>query len=349
MTSADGHAEQVTLMYREAAESGDACRRFLRHNRDALTSLGARLQTSPPASVVTLARGSSDNAATYGRYLIETRCGTLTSSAGLSVASIYGTPPAMEGNLAIAISQSGASPDLVASARAMRQRGALLIALVNEADSPLAREADIVLALSAGPERSVAATKSFIVSAAGLLAIAAAWSDDGALTSALEALPGDLDCAWQSDWKPALPILLDAASLYVVARGVGFGIAQEIALKIKETCGFHAEAFSAAEVRHGPMALVDSGFPVLLLGQNDEALGSVADLATLFETRGARIITAGLPVGSAGLALPAIEADPAIQPLLSALSFYRLANALSLARGRDPDRPPHLSKVTETL
>lgn len=342
-------AEQDTLMYREAAESGDACRRFLDRNRDALTALGARLRRSPPANVVTLARGSSDNAATYGRYLIETRCRTLTSSAGLSIASVYEAPPAMDGSLAVAISQSGASPDLLASARAARRRGALLVALVNDADSPLADEADIVLALAAGPEHSVAATKSFIASTAGLLGLAACWSDDGALLRALESLPEDLDRAWRLDWSPALPLLRDATSLYVVGRGLGFGIAQEIALKVKETCGLHAEAFSAAEVRHGPMALVEAEFPVLLLGQDDEALDSVADLAPLFEARGARVVTAGLPPGAPGLALPVVAADAAVQPILSALSFYRLANALSLARGRDPDRPPHLSKVTATL
>ena len=169
------------------------------------------------------------------------------------------------------------------------------------------------------------------------------------IAAALVALPDLLDRAWALDWSAALPLLIDQSSLYIVGRGHGYGIAQEAALKIKETSGFHAEAFSAAEVRHGPMALVEGGFPVLLLGQADEALDSVAELAAEFAGRGAALITAGLPDGAPGLALPALDADPLIQPILLAESFYRLANLLAVARGRDPDSPPHLAKVTETL
>jgi glucosamine--fructose-6-phosphate aminotransferase (isomerizing) len=136
--------------------------------------------------------------------------------------------------------------------------------------------------------------------------------------------------------------------MYVVGRGHGLGIAQEAALKLKETCGIHAEAFSAAEVRHGPMAIVGNGFPVLLFGQADESLDSVAALAGEFASRGAEVISAGIP-DAPGVVLPVIEADPLTAPILEVASFYRLANSLALARGRDPDRPPHLTKVTETL
>lgn len=339
----------ATLMHSEAAEAGAVVRRQTTRNREAVAALGERLRALRPTTVATLARGSSDNAATFGRYLIETHAGVLTSSVSPSVASVYGATPAMAGTVMLALSQSGRSPDLVAAAEAARTRGAFLVALVNDETSPLAVAADMVVPLCAGPERSVAATKSFLASLAALLHILAEWTQAPALAAALDALPDQLDRAWALDWSPALPILQDAASLYVVGRGHGYGIAQEAALKIKETSGFHAEAFSAAEVRHGPMALVQDGFPVLLLGQADESQGSVAALAAEFAGRDAALMTAGLPAGTPGLALPALDADPVIQPILLAQSFYRLANLLAVARGRDPDRPPHLAKVTETL
>jgi glucosamine--fructose-6-phosphate aminotransferase (isomerizing) len=341
-------APETTLMFREAGEAWAAVHRQRTANAAALAALGDRLRRDQPRAVVTLARGSSDNAATFGRYLIERRAHVLTSSASPSVASIYDAAPDLTGALVLAISQSGRSPDLLAAAEQARDHGAMLVALVNDEASPLAGMADTCLPLAAGPEKSVAATKSFVASLAALLDLIAAWTGDEALSAALDALPDLLDRAWQLDWSPALPLLTNAEHLYAVARGHGFGIAQEAALKIKETCGFHAEAFSAAEVRHGPMALVGEGFPVLLFGQADESRDSVAELAAEFAGRGAAVIHAGLP-NAPGLSLPTIDADPLIEPVLQAESFYRLANALAVARGRDPDRPPHLAKVTETV
>ena len=334
-----------TLMFAEAAEAGAA---VARQDAAAVRALAAKLRAGPPRIVVTLGRGSSDNAATVARYLIETHLRLLTSSVSPSAASVYDSAPDYAGALMLAISQSGKSPDLLAAAEAAQAGGAQLVALVNVEDSPLDAMADSVLPLCAGPERSVAATKSFVTSVAGLLRLIAAWSEDAELQAAVEALPGLLDRAWALDWSAALPGLTAAQNLYVIARGPALGIAQEIALKVKETCGFHAEAFSAAEVRHGPMALVGDGFPVLLLGQDDEARESVAELAAEFAGRGAAVLHAG--IGDApGIRLPSLDAHPVVQPLLLVESFYRLANALAVARGRDPDRPPHLRKVTETL
>jgi glutamine---fructose-6-phosphate transaminase (isomerizing) len=340
---------EASLMYAEAAEAGAVARRQLARNAEVVAMLGARLRDAPPRAVATLARGSSDNAATFGRYLIETRARTLTSSVPPSVTSVYDRAPDMTGTVLLAQSQSGRSPDLIAAAEAAKARGALMVALVNDETSPLATMADVTVPLCAGPERSVAATKSFIATLVAQLHILSAWTGSQSMAQALASLPDRLDEAWALDWSAAVPALLDQPSLYVVGRGHGYGIAQEAALKIKETSGFHAEAFSAAEVRHGPMALVENGFPVLLLGQADESLESVAALSSEFAGRGATLLTAGLREGQPGLALPALAADPLIQPILLVESFYRLANLLSFARGRDPDRPPHLAKVTETL
>jgi len=335
-------------MFAEAAESAAAVAHQAERQRAARTVLAAALRRDPPRAVVTLARGSSDNAATVARYLVETHLRLLTSSAAPSVASVYESAPDYTGTLMLAISQSGRSPDLIAAAETGKAGGTQLVALVNDESSPLAAMADTFLPLAAGPEKSVAATKSFITSVAGLIHLIADWAEDGELLAALDGLPGLLDQAWALDWTPALEPLRTATNLYVVARGPAFGIAQEMALKIKETCGFHAEAFSAAEVRHGPMAIVEKGFPVLLLGQDDESRDSVAELAPEFAARGALVLSAGLG-DVPGIRLPALDAHPALQPLLLVQSFYRLANALAVARGRDPDHPPHLAKVTETV
>jgi glucosamine--fructose-6-phosphate aminotransferase (isomerizing) len=340
-------APESTLMFGEAAEAAEVVRRQRIQNADMIAGLAARLRSNRPRAVVTLARGSSDHAATFARYLIETRAGVLTSSASPSVGSIYDATPDLTGTMVLAISQSGRSPDLVDSAKRAKERGGLLVAMVNAEDSPLSATADVVIPLRAGPELSVAATKSFIATLAAILDLLARWTADEDIRSALSGLPHQLAEAWQLDWTAALPDLTRAKAMYVIARGHALGIAQEAALKLKETCGIHAEAFSAAEVRHGPMAVVREGFPVLLFGQADESLDGVTGLAGEFAKEDARVISAGVP-GAPGIDLPVVAADALVAPILQIASFYRLANSLAIARGRDPDRPPHLAKVTET-
>jgi len=318
---------------------------MLEANRDAFGAIGRRLRASPPAAVVTCARGSSDHAATYAKYLIETMTGTPTASAALSIASLYDAPAVAGNRLCLAISQSGKSPDLLAAVEQQRDAGAFVVALVNAEDSPLAALADVVIPLSAGVERSVAATKSYIASLAAIAALVAAWTEDAALENALTALPGQLAEAFALDWSPAIGAFKGATNLFVLGRGYGLGAAQEAALKFKETSGLHAESFSAAEVRHGPMAIVGDSFHVLALGGTDRAAAGVRSVADEFRGRGATVLLAD----PAGGDLPAIAAHPAIEPILLIQSFYRMASALALARGRNPDSPPHLNKVTETL
>ncbi len=320
--------------------------RMLRDNRAAVAGLAARLRAAPPAVVVTCARGSSDHAATYGKYLIETLIGVPVASAAPSVASLYDSPVQAAGALCIAISQSGRSPDLLATVAAYRDAGAHVVALVNDATSPLAEAADTLLPLYAGPELAVAATKSCIAALVGLAAIAAAWSGDAALTAALDRLPDDLETALSVDWSPGVAPLASATQMFVLGRGYGFGVAQEAALKLKETSAIQAEAFSAAEVRHGPMRIVEPGFPVLAFATSDAAGADVVAVADSFAARGAATLVAH--AGGTG-PLPAAAGHPALEPIAMLASFYRLAEALSLARGLDPDSPPHLAKVTQTV
>ena len=347
-------AETETLMHREAAEAADVIAIQFARNRDIATALGARLRAAPPVFVATCARGSSDHAATYAKYLIETGLGIVTTSLSPSIGSVYEVPLRLRGALFIAISQSGKSPDLLRNAEAAKAAGACVVALVNVEDSPLAQLADTVIPLCAGPERSVAATKSYLASLAAIAQLVAHWMDDAALLDALEALPQVLREAWKQDWSSLTDGLVDARNLFVLGRGLGLGAAQEAALKFKETCGLHAEAYSSAEVKHGPMALVGAGFPVLAFAQPDGTGAGVVAVAEEFAGRGAGVwVAAGAvqaPALQAGIRLPlAAVAHPALAPLATVQSFYRAVNALALRRGHNPDLPPHLNKVTETV
>lgn len=339
---------ESTRMFLEARQASQVVATQLGANAARVEAIAQRLRANPPRAVVTCARGSSDHAATFAKYLIETRTGVLTSSAGLSVSSVYAAHQNMEGVLYLAISQSGKSPDLLSSVRAAKDAGAFTIALVNDVTSPLAELVDEVLPLHAGPELSVAATKSYIAALSAIVQLVAAWTGDEDLAKGLAALPVGLAEAWALDWTPAVERLKLARNLYVLGRGVGFGVAQEAALKFKETCGLHAEAFSAAEVLHGPMALVKTGFPVLVFAQNDESRDSVDEMAKGLKARDADVLLVGAGEIGAGV-LPALAAHPVVEPILMIQSFYRMANALSVARGYDPDSPPHLNKVTETV
>jgi glucosamine--fructose-6-phosphate aminotransferase (isomerizing) len=342
-------AADATRLCREAAESPAVVRAQVGANEPVLTELARRLRAEPPRAVVTLGRGSSDHAATYARYLIETRLGVMTASQAPSVASVYDAAPRLAGALVLAISQSGRSPDLLAAAEAAREAGALVVALVNDAASPLAELAQVTAPLRAGPELGVAATKSYVGALSAVLQLVALWSDAPGLKRALGGLPDLLEGAWTQDWSAALLALTGASSLYVLGRGVGFGVAEEAALKLKETCGLHAEAFSAAEVRHGPMALVGPDFPVLAFAQNDETRAGVEAALAAAAAQGAPAIKAGGGEQAGVVTLPTEPACAIVEPIAYALSFYRLAGALALARGLDPDQPPHLTKVTETL
>jgi glucosamine--fructose-6-phosphate aminotransferase (isomerizing) len=335
-------------MHCEAGQSAEVVRQQLVANAERLARLGERLRQLAPRAVVTCARGSSDHAATFAKYLIETRLNILTSSAAPSVTSVYEATPDLAGTMFLAISQSGASPDLLATVRAAKNAGALVVALVNAETSPLAHAADFTVPLCAGIERSVAATKSYIASLSAIIQLVGSWGRDAQLLQELAGAPALLERAWMLDWGAAVTRLRVATDLYVIGRGLGLGVAQEAALKFKETCGLHAEAVSAAEVRHGPMALVQSGFPVLIFAQGDETRAGVEALAADMAARHADVLFAG---GRApqSLTLPTETAHPVLEPMLIVQSFYRMVNALALARGHNPDQPPYLQKVTETV
>jgi glutamine---fructose-6-phosphate transaminase (isomerizing) len=328
----------VSAMAREAAEAPEAVARFLARNEAALKKLGQRLRDHPPPVILTSARGSSDHAAGYLKYLVEILFGVPCCSMGASVVSVYGARLAVKDAVCITISQSGMSPDIVALQAAARLAGAYTVALVNAEDSLVAQGADLVLPLCAGPEKSVAATKSFIAACAASAAITAHWRG-GDLVNAVAALPAALGVATSVDWPEAVALARGAESLYVLGRGLSLPIAAETALKLKETCAIHAEAYSAAEVMHGPLELLGAGFPVLVYAPDDAARASTQDAIAKLRRTGARVVVAE----------PVAAPHAFLAPIVLIQTAYRFIEATAQARGRDPDRPRHLHKITETV
>ncbi len=342
-------AAAPTQMFLEAASAPGAVQSLLETNAARVKSLAAEIKRFDPTMVVTCGRGSSDHAATYGKYLFETRLGLVTSSAAPSVASLHGARLNLRHALYVAISQSGASPDIVEHAAMARDQGAMVVGLVNQEDSPLAELAHHLIPLDVGLEECVASTKSYIVSLAALALLVGALAKDQALLEGLEATPESMARAWRCHWSALIDVLETAGGAFVVGRSVGYALALEAALKLKETARLHAEAFSTAEARHGPMALVRRDFPILAFVQNDGTQSGVLQFAADARVLGAQVFVAGAS-RSYPFSLPCPKPPHGLlAPLVQVQSFYRFVNAVSILRGCNPDTPPHLSKVTRTV
>ena len=309
---------------------------------------GRRLAALSPPFFLTCARGTSDHAATYFKYITETRLGIPVASVGPSVASIYHAPLRIRDTVCVCVSQSGASPDVVALQALAKQNGARCIAVVNDTESPVAVGSHVVLPVLAGPELAVAATKSFVGSLISLCGVHAGMAGDRDLEEAIRRLPECLSDALECDWTRALGTIGRANSLYVLGRGPGFAIALEAALKLKEACRLPAEAYSAAEALHGPLALAGSGVCVLAFVPGDQAKASVLDALSAFRTCGATVLSAGAGNNSAWL--PTVRPPHvALTPICQIASFYRFVYALAADLGENPSQPPHLQKVTRTI
>ncbi len=345
---------ESSLMLREANQSPAAVERLLRDEARGIAEVGAWLRDNPPALVTMAARGSSDHAATFFKYLMEVTSGIPVASIGPSVASLYKQRLRLPSAVHFTVSQSGASPDIVALQAAAKAGGARTVAIVNVPDSPVAREADLTIQLGAGPEKSVAATKSFITSAAALAATVSCAAGDAGFDRGLAALPEALSRTSRIDLSEPQEILASARSLFTCGRGPGLGIAMEAALKCKETSGLHAEAFSTAEIMHGPLRLVERGFPVLGFVQDDMSFDANCNAMQKLTALGARTITfssremPGEQTPGAPVPLPS-TGHGLLDPLVALLPAYRLIEAVTRQRGLDPDQPANLRKVTETL
>jgi len=348
---------QISQMEREALTAPQVLVRQFAENRYVLQDLCARLQCYPPIFAMTIARGSSDHAATFAKYLLETQLGLVTASAAPSAVTLYDANLQLKNSLVIGLSQSGQSPDIAEMFIAARRAGAITVAIVNQTESPLAKAAEYVIPLWAGPELAVAATKSYIATLGVLVQLVAFLKQDPTLLDALIRLPESLHMAAQMDWSAAGLVYQERNNTLVVARGYGFPIAQEAALKFKETARIHAEAFSGAELLHGPFALVQQAFPLLMFAQQDVSLPGMLDLAKQVRQLGANVLLA-VPSqavskseldDAASVVLPLPKAlHPICDPLMMIQAFYVMMSRLAIARGFNPDAPENLSKVTKT-
>ncbi|TLU61702.1 SIS domain-containing protein [Thalassotalea litorea] len=329
-----------TLMEKEARQAPQVVAEQLKLNADIAAKIGDKLNQIDPKMVMIIGRGSSDHAGVFGKYLFEIEVGVPTFAAAPSVASVYGKTLKLDKALAIVISQSGRSPDILSQAQMAKDAGAYTIALVNDESSPLAQLVDDVLPLKAGPENSVAATKSYLATLSALLQLAANWGKNEELINALQTLPAGLQKAIDSDVQLSAQSLADTRNLVVLGRGLGFAVSKEIALKLKEVCSIHAEAFSSAEFLHGPVTLVAQQLTIIDCHVNDESASAHKEQVVEVTSRGADMIHLDQVVN---------DIHPRLAPLLVLQRFYLDVEKVALAKGFNPDEPQGLKKVTRTL
>jgi len=336
-----------THMRREIEEIPDAARRLLAEAHPHIREIAAK--AGAPVFLASVARGSSDHAATFLKYASEIYLGLAMASLGPSVSSIYGGKVKLDQALVIAISQSGASPDILSVVESASGQGAYTVGLTNTAASDLAKLSRATVDICAGPERSVAATKTFVNSILAGLLLLAEIGGDAALLNALAALPDHFEKAIGVDWRDLAGPIEQRGSLYVIGRGPGLAIANEAALKFKETCQIHAEAYSSAEVMHGPVSIVENGYPILALGVRDAAEAGLAEAADRMAGQGGRVFATTDKVESAAR-LPFEATDhPLTDALVQIVSFYAFIEWFARHRGFNPDVPKHLKKVTQTV
>ena len=346
----------MSLMEKEAREAPKIISRQLMENLPLWQALHLRLKEIDSPYVMTIARGSSDHAATYAKYAIETKAHVPVASAAPSVMTLYGAHLKLDRALVMAFSQSGKSPDICESLKSARQSGALSVAVVNQTNSPLAEAAEYVVPIWAGDEISVAATKSYLGTLSAIAQFVGVSTVDHELLAALEYLPVRLAESCDRDWSMMIECLKDQKDILIVGRGYSFPIAQEAALKCKETCALHAEAFSSAEVLHGPFALVRKDFPVIIFAQNDPSFEASVNLSKHIHGLGAKALLIINEDQAHRVSKDSYDylftvpksLHPMLDPIMMIQAFYLMVAKLSKARGFDPDKPDNLKKVTET-
>jgi glucosamine--fructose-6-phosphate aminotransferase (isomerizing) len=344
----------TTLMQQEASSTPEIINQQLTENISIIKSLVEHLKKNPPPFAYTIARGSSDNAAYYAQYLFATQTGLVTASLPPSINSLYHSQLQVKNALAIGISQSGASPDLCNSLQAAKEAGATTVAIVNKTNSVLAGIADFVIPMHAGEEKAVAATKTYIASLSAIAQLVAYYADNKTLLKALPQLPMQLELANKCSWQAAVEQLHTIHNIFVLGRGIGFPIAEEAALKFKETANIHAESFSSAEFQHGPMALAKPNVPFLLMAQADATLPGVLAFSEKLTNLGTKTLLAcaadkisNPKVANTILPLPN-SLQPVLDPITTIQAFYLMMAELAVNRGYNPDKPENLNKVTET-
>lgn len=330
-----------TLFRQEIAAQPTVAGRLLDESSAAVAQAAQRIREFSPRGVFVAARGSSDHAAVYAQYLLGARNRLVVGLAAPSLFTLYSAPPDLSSHCLIAISQSGASPDVVAVVSAARGQGALTVALTNDAASPLAAAAELVIELHAGDERSVPASKSYTASLLAIALLSEALDPEPAFATALQAVPGALATALQREdaMSDLASRLGDAPVAVVLGRGFNLCTAEEIALKLTETGGLLARAWSSADFMHGPVTLAAAGLPVLLVEAPGVAAASLEEVAGALHDRDCHVLRMG---GDFGL-------PETLSPLPLTVLGQLLALHVAELRGLDPDLPRALQKVTRTL
>ncbi len=339
----------------EIREQPKVVARFLAEQAGNIESIAGSLRDRPPRHVVIAARGTSDHAAVYAQYVLGVRHGWTVGLGAPSIVSIYGATPDVRDALVIGISQSGASPDIVAVIARARAQGAPTIAITNEPDSALAAAADRTIDLGAGSERAIAATKTYTAELFAIALLSAALTDDPADRAAVAAIPDTLGLVL--DLEPEIErIARDQATTtraLVIARGFEYATAREWALKLKELSRVFADPYSAADFQHGPLALVEPGVPVLaVVRAGVPGVDLVALLGRLRDELGGELMVVSdddpaLDLARWPVRLPSGTAEW-LGPIVSIVPGQIHALHLTRARGLDPERPRNLSKVTRT-
>ena len=338
------------LVRSEIAEQPAVAERVLSAAGGELAAVAARLREAAPRTVLLTARGTSDHAALYAKYLIEVGLGLPAGLTSTSTLTVYGATPDLRGVLWIAVSQSGGSPDLVESTAAARRAGALTLAVTNDPASPLAAAAELHLDVHAGPELAVAATKSYTAQLLTLWLLVTTWR--GAGTAPAHALPGLLRSAVEADDVAAVATRYRFVDrLVVTARGYSYPTAREAALKLMETSYLSAQAFSAADLMHGPLAMVDADRPVIAVVPEGPGGEAMAPVLHALRERGADVCAVApahlAPEATVRLSVPAGVPED-LAPVVQIVPLQRLALEMAVARGLDPDAPRGLRKVTQT-
>jgi glutamine---fructose-6-phosphate transaminase (isomerizing) len=351
----------MTVMREEIAEIPSVVRALLTDGAAARAEVAAAIRRADPAWVSIVARGTSDHAAVYGGFLVETQLGLPAGLASPSVTTIYRAPIRWRGGLVIAISQSGQSPDVVAVTRAARQGGAITLAITNTPGSPLAAAAEHELRCGAGVERAVAATKTYVAELAVLAGLVAELAPESAVAAALASVPDALgsvlatSVAWVDGpvGNQLVAAIAAAGRAIVASRGFNLATALEVSLKLKETSGIFAEGYSTADLEHGPIALAAPDVPLLVI-RPDGPMGQVIDGSVARATAGGSMswLVGGREISGTerALSLPgaAAEVPEALSPLLYVLAGQLLAESVARRLGRNPDAPVGLTKVTRT-
>lgn len=347
-------SDAATRFEAEVREQPEVLARLLRHGRARAEEAAARVQAHGARFAMLAARGSSDNAARYGQYVLGIHNRLVASLATPSLFTQYHAAPSLGEALVLGISQSGHSPDVVEVVREARRQGALTLALTNDDASPLAAAAELVLPLLAGPERAVAATKTYTAQLLALAMLSAALRGEASPWAELAQVPEHVACALDLGAGAArsAQAFRDCTRLLVVARGYNLATALEIVLKIKETSGVLADAYSSADFLHGPRALLERDLPLLLIAPGPRVFEDLDGLAALAAEAGAPLVAlSDRPeiLNAAQVALPLPAGVPEwLSPLAAVIPGQLWALGLALARGRQPDAPPGLSKVTRT-